>query len=156
MNKKGFSLIEVNMVCVIVALLSAIAGPHLSGYKQSLYLNQEIRTLYGHLQNAKMEAIKANTYVVFQITPGGYVLFVDDGSGGGNRGDWVRQHGVRILVNHKYQNGVSLSRTTFPAARTRFNGRIGITAGRVVLENTKGSRTQLVANIIGRLRVEKV
>ncbi len=94
--------------------------------------------------------------MVLCLTSGGYKIFVDNGEGAGKKGDWVRQDQERQLVDHQYKNGVTLTQTTFTANRTRFNGRVAMKAGRVILSNKNGSQIQLVVNTVGRFRVEKL
>lgn len=156
MNQRGFSLLELKICCAVFSILVAVGYPFLGGVKQSMALREEISALYTSLQRAKIEAIKENSFVVFQIIPNGYSIFVDDGARGGKKGDWIRQNGEHQLTHHCYQDGISLAKTTFTANRTRFNGRVALKAGRVILTNRDGFKTELVVNTVGRFRVEKL
>ncbi len=156
MNQKGFSLVEMNICIAIITVLAAVAFPSYAAVKQNLSLNKEMRLLHGYLQSAKIEAIKSNAYVVFKTIPEGYSIFVDDGANAGKSGDWERQAGEKTLIDRKYQDGISLSKTTFTANRTRFNGRVAMKAGRVILTNTDGSKKQLVISTVGRIRMERL
>ncbi len=156
MNEKGFSLVDLMVCSLVITILSVVVYPCISRARTSFVFNEESRILYGNLQNAKIEAIKGNAYVVFQLTPLGYTIFVDDGANSGKSGDWERQAGEIQLVDHQYKEGVALSETTFTLNRTRFNGRVGMKAGRVILSNSDGLKTQIVISTIGRVRIEKI
>ncbi len=156
MNQMGFSLVEVKICCAITAILAVCSYPIFTSVQQSRALHKEIRVLYSSLQQAKVEAIKQNSFVVFKTTDKGYQIFVDDGNGGGKKGDWVRQPSEKQLTLHTYRDGISLEKTTFTGKRTRFNGRVCMKAGRVILKNGDGAKTQLVVSTLGRLRVEKI
>ncbi len=156
MNQKGFSLVEVKVCCAIISVLACTAYPFFNNMQQSRALNVEIRTLYSSLQHAKIAAIKHNSYVVFKTTASGYQIFVDDGNGGSGQGDWQKQPHEKQLVLHKYQDGISLEKITFTGNRTRFNGRVCMKAGRVILSNEDGAQTELVVSTLGRIRVEKI
>jgi Tfp pilus assembly protein FimT len=155
-NKNGFSLIEVNICCMLVALLSAVSYPFIGEIHQSAIFKNEIRTLYGSLQKAKIEAIKQNNYVVFIVTQGGYSIFIDDGAGCGVRGDWIRQKNEKILTAHVFSDTVKMAGTTFPGGRTRFSGKVGVSGGRVILQSNSGSKSEVVVSLLGRIRAAKI
>lgn len=156
MNKKGFSLIELNVCCVLIAILSAISLPLFADMRQAAVFRKEVRQLYGSLQQAKVEAIRQNSPVVFTLSPEGYFIFIDNGADGGGRGDWIRQSGEEILHNHRYSRDVQMSATTFSGNRGRFRPRPGIAAGRIILEDASGSQQEVVLNVVGRIRVAKI
>lgn len=153
-TQKGFSYVELNVCCCVMLLLAAICGPYLNNVKNTHCLSKEMRELYTNFQRAKIEAIKENTYVVFKHDDQGYEIFVDDGKDGGKKGDWKRQKGEKMLINHEFGNGVTVKESTFTAQRTRFTGRVAMKAGRIIIENDWGNQMQLVVNTIGRIRIE--
>lgn len=156
MNQNGFSVIESMVCCAIIAVLTSISYPFLSGFKETHTLKQEMRTLYSNLQQAKVEAIKRNTFVACKINNDGYQIFVDSGECGGGPGDWERQGCEKQLVDYKYKNKVSLEKTTFSAERFRFNGRVGMKAGSMFLQNAAGRKSKLVIDVVGRIRIEDI
>lgn len=156
MNQKGFSLVEVKVCCAIITVLACTGYPIFNGMEQSRALHHEIRTLYSNLQHAKIAAIKYNSYVVFKTIDSGYQIFVDDGNGGSGQGDWQKQPHEKQLTLHTYRQGISLEKITFTGNRTRFNGRVCMKAGRVILKNRKGKKTEIVVSTLGRIRVAKI
>jgi len=57
---KGFSMMELMVVVVIVAIGAALAAPNLSGWLAKQRLNSSARTIASHLQQARMAALKFN------------------------------------------------------------------------------------------------
>ncbi|MEE4241500.1 MAG: GspH/FimT family pseudopilin [Desulfopila sp.] len=156
MGTRGFSLVELNVCCVVLAILCVSAYPVIGRVKQSMVFHQEVHELYGSLQQAKITAIKSNSPVIFNLLPDGYTIFIDDGYGGGVRGDWEKQAGEKILLRHKYSSEVKMTATTFSNNRGGFNPRPGTKAGRIILENSTGKRQEIVLSSIGRIRTEKL
>ncbi len=156
MDKRGFSLMELNVCCVVIAILAAVSLPLFADMRQAAVFRSEVRQLYSSLQQAKIEAIKQNSPVVFTLSPEGYTVFIDNGAGGGGRGDWIRQSGEEIVINHRYCRDVRMASTTFSGNRGRFRPRPGITGGRIILEDVSGSQQEVVLNVVGRIRVARL
>jgi prepilin-type N-terminal cleavage/methylation domain-containing protein len=74
MDKRGFSLMELNVCCVVIAILAAVSVPLLKDMRQAAVFRSEVRQLYSSLQQAKIEAIKQNSPVVFTLSPEGYTF----------------------------------------------------------------------------------
>jgi len=156
MDQKGFSLVELNMCLCIIAILSAVSFPGFNAFQESTHFKQEIRQLYGNLHKGKIEAIKNNSYVVFKLTSNGYSMFVDNGDGGGIRGDWEQQGGEKLLINHRYENEVTMPTTTFSASRGRFSPTSSVKPGRIVLKSGSGKQQEIVLSTAGRIRVSRI
>jgi prepilin-type N-terminal cleavage/methylation domain-containing protein len=153
-NQKAFTLVECMTCMVVLSILTLIAGPSLRVLKKRTVFRHEVIQLVNSLQKAKVMAIKNNSFVVLKVTETGYTIFVDDGSLGGLSGDWEKQDGEKALASHFLPDSINLT-TTFTLNRTRFNGRIGNKAGRVILTDSMGKRTEIVMSITGRIRVQK-
>ncbi len=84
MNNKGFTLIELMTVVVIISLLASFGFVTLSS--KELKLKRATRRLSGDFQTLKMEAVKRNGTAVIIIDANNetYTMFMDDGSAGNN------------------------------------------------------------------------
>ena len=157
-NQTGMTLVEVMTVLVVLSVMCGIAGPVFEHLNGKMALRSEVSRLVSEFHKARAFAIQKNEYVVFHYTEEGYNLFVDDGSGGGTKGDWNFQSGEEMLAGIIFQNGVKIhsEESTFTSNRTRFTGRPGVKAGSVVLIGKDGNKAKVVVNSIGRVRVEKL
>lgn len=102
-SQKGFTLAEVMIVVAIIGILSAIALPAVINWLPNMRLQSAARDFHSDLQLAKLQAIKTNRNVLFEINPvaaclgdagcpGGscYRFFVDaDNNGNCNAGDTI-------------------------------------------------------------------
>jgi prepilin-type N-terminal cleavage/methylation domain-containing protein len=157
-NEKGVTLIEVVSCMVILSVLAGMAIPTVENMKARLALHGEVSKLVGELHKARFFAIKSNTKVVFQYTENGYMIFIDDGSNGGNKEDWMHQSGEQVLADVTLGERLKIAtlESSFPSQRTRFSGKPGITGGAVVLQGSNGNKSKVIVNSIGRVRVEKL
>jgi prepilin-type N-terminal cleavage/methylation domain-containing protein len=82
-NQKGFSLVEILFVIVIIGILAAIGIPTYLSWVPNMHLKAEARDLHGAMMKAKGEAAKRNmtVAVTFNQPIGGtnyaYVVYVD-------------------------------------------------------------------------------
>jgi len=155
-KKSGFTLLEVMIVIAIFGLLTAIAIPNYIIYRNNRQVALSARAVYDALQLAKTRAIRDNTTVNVQFTPGSgkagkYRVFVDlDGNGSFSPGDTE-------IASGSMAPGVALQRVSFAGISdsARFNS-IGLTTGAngtVVVGN--GNRTiKIIVNSAGGIRMD--
>ena len=123
-NISGFSLIELMVVLAVVAVMAGLATPSMVTWQQSRKLNGAVTNLTADLELAKMRAIRENSFVAVIFTAGGYTIFVDNGAGSGDAGDWIRS-GDEVLVQRRTfpQAFIQMADLSLPNSRVRFNGR---------------------------------
>jgi prepilin-type N-terminal cleavage/methylation domain-containing protein len=158
-NEKGVTLLEVVSCLMVIGVLSGIALPASQAMMVRYTFSTETARVIDALKLAKSYAITKKSPVVFSYSQDGYLVFIDDGAGGGKGGDWIRQPGERLLAECDLREKglhIDVGLSTFSAKRTRFSGTPAIKAGSVVLVGADGSKTKIVINIIGRVRTERL
>ena len=154
----GFSVVELMVAIAVVAILAGLATPALVTWKQRHQLNGAAANLAADLEQAKMRAIRENSFVAVLFTAGGYTIFVDNGAGSGEPGDWVRSGDEALVQQRSLPPGVQLRMAdlTLANGRVRFNGRgfpldVAATAS-IPVESAQGTR-EVTLSRLGNVRV---
>jgi len=88
-NACGFYLVEIMVVCAIVAILAASGLGYSIAMRSTKNMHADARDLLSNIQMMRLEAVKRNTCVGLTLQPvatptgGSYTIFIDDGAGGG-------------------------------------------------------------------------
>ena len=111
-------MLELVVVIVMIAILSAVAVPSISAMLTNMNLSGEARNLMAVLQKARLVAAKENNFVVVTFDPDNdgvldcrYMMFVDEG-GVANQYD----EGEKILLNGGLARGIEMTEAAFKAA----------------------------------------
>ena len=154
----GFSVLELMVVVAVVALLAAVATPSLVSWQRERRLTGAAANLAADLELAKMRALRENSFVAMIFSADGYTIFVDNGAGSGDPGDWVRSGDEPLIQTRTFPPGVQIpmSDLTLANHRVRFNGRgfpLDVTATESIpIVNEFGRRT-ITLTRLGNVRV---
>lgn len=108
--QRGFSLVEVMLVVVVLGVLSALATPNLRSWTKNYQLKSAATDLYSHFQFAKVGAVRQNKPWTVLMDPGGVAGYqVRNGTGA-----IVKS----IIFSTKYKNDVLFND---PAALNRYD-----------------------------------
>ena len=146
---KGFTLIEVIVVMVVVGIMAAIAIPGYLNWLPNYRLTGAASDLFSYMQKAKLEAVRRNTDIGITFntvnppaTGGSYLAFVDDGSGaGGIPGNAVQDGSEATLFQVAMPPSCSLENASFSSSpHTGYNAKglpLGKRSGHVELHDDR-------------------
>jgi type IV fimbrial biogenesis protein FimT len=126
-NNKAFTLLELVLLGSMIGVLSAIAVPSLLDQLTHMKLKSTARDISSAFQQARIQAANDTENIVIQFSPapyvpqggvGSYLIFKDDGSGGGTEGNLTKDGGEPTLATVSMPKGVSLISASFTDGTT--------------------------------------
>jgi type IV fimbrial biogenesis protein FimT len=158
-RNSGFTAYELAVTMAIVGIFATITMPSFLNWLTSHRLRGAAINLMADMEQAKIRAIRENTFVAVQFGTDQYRIFVDNGSGGGVAGDWNQTGSERLVVARVLPAGVSIAPAlTLAQQRVRFTSR-GLPADllnaeeSIPLVNRAGLR-DIRLNRLGRLWIQ--
>jgi prepilin-type N-terminal cleavage/methylation domain-containing protein len=146
--RKGFSLVELLIVCAIIAVLSIITVPAFLRYTANANLKSAVREVASDILRQKEQAISRNLQqqIVFDTGNESYTLQEAIAGGG-----WTNTQ-TKLLVS--FGSAIDITATTFGANTITFQTR-GITTslGTLTMTNNRGSTATITTNLAGRTYV---
>jgi type II secretion system protein H len=149
MNKKGFTLVELIVVFVIIAVAAILMVPNIGGWLPNYRLRSATREIASTLRTAQMRAIsnrvqyRVSFHLDDVVKANRYVLQRDSGGGA-----FVNDQAVQTLPA-----GITISANLFPNERAVFNTDSTSSGGSITLQNTKGATRQItLTTSTGRVR----
>lgn len=172
-NNKGFSLVELVIIVAIVGILAAIATPSIMEWMPNIRFRGASQELFGHMQQAKMEAVKRSANVVVRFNTvacpgfpnpnavpdpgGGYTIFADDGAGGGVAKNNTQDGAEATLMQQTMPRNVALCNQTFPGGWTGFQSTglpVANNVGGVTINNDRGRSATMTMTFAGGVRIQ--
>jgi len=135
-KQHGFTLIEVMVVIAIIGVMTTIAIPAFSDWRDRQAVRSATQTLMSHLKQARVTAIAENRSVTIDFTSTTAYTY-DTGACGTCR---------NLQMDLTQFGGVAFS--ALPTDRT-FNSRGTVNFGNMTLQAGSAS-TQITVNIVGR------
>jgi type IV fimbrial biogenesis protein FimT len=145
----GFSLIEMMVVVLILAIVAAIAIPNLIAWRSGMNLRAAVDILRSDLESARARAVKENARVTVAFIPtaGQYsVTYQDPDANTILLKSQTLPAGVRIASDNPVY--------TLTSNSTSFSSRGTADPGTIVLANQKGKTSSISITFIGKIEVK--
>jgi prepilin-type N-terminal cleavage/methylation domain-containing protein len=158
-KNNGFTMLEMAVAMAIAAILASFALPSFISWQGKNRLRGAAINLVGDIEMAKIRAIRENSMVAVLFDAESYIIFVDNGAGGGAAGDWTRNGDEALVQFRELPAGVTIDLTDLTPAddRLRFNGRGQppdvVTTESIPLQNKAGRKT-VTLNRLGAVRIQ--
>jgi len=141
---RGFSLLEVLLVVVLMAAIGALTVTSLGGGMDGMRLRHSVREMANELRHARAQAIASGQAQLFELNPAARTWT----TGSGRYGQWSDALSVRFTGARELQPDAQTGRIVFFADGTSSGGRIELARGSVL-------RRIEVAWLTGEVRVSK-
>jgi prepilin-type N-terminal cleavage/methylation domain-containing protein len=126
-KESGFTAFELTVTLAIMAVIAALTMPPYLKWLRTSRLQSAATNLTADLEMAKVLAIRENAIVVVEFGANGYIIFVDNGEGGGTPTDWNRNGTESIAQIRDFPAGVQIDTDSLSFSvvsdKTRFNSR---------------------------------
>lgn len=162
MRNQGFTLIELMVVLMIIALMGAFMAPNIPVWAASIRMNTSAREVASQLQLARMKAIAQNTEFRVCFYPASPPAFPNDFfSTQANTPDGCATPPAQGDANFvSFKNTVTVLPPNLIFAKSpknlRFRPRGSAVGGTILLENAfSGKQTDIVVALTGRVNIIK-
>jgi prepilin-type N-terminal cleavage/methylation domain-containing protein len=141
-EQRGFSLLEMMIVVIIIGVLTAIGMPAYSSWKQQQAVSNAASSLLAHLKQARSLAVAENRSVRITFSPTAYTFDADTTTPPASPCGPCRKN---IIGYSQFSDKLSISPTTI---RT-FTSRGTANSGTMTLL-ASGNEKKITINVIGR------
>lgn len=146
--RRGFTTLELFIVCMIIAILASMSVPAFLRYTANSNLKSATREVASDIFNMKAKAISENRRqrIVFTVANETYTLEER------NAADTAWVNLLSRDVKH-FGGNINITNTTFGSDAITFQTRGTATIGSAVLTNQRGSTATITVSITGRTHV---
>ncbi|KAF1086558.1 hypothetical protein SPSYN_00277 [Sporotomaculum syntrophicum] len=144
-RNKGYSLIELTIVILIMSIIMAIVVPIMNNYIANYQLQTECMQLQQHIRSVAQEALVKDSdsfYIRLRLIEDKYIIVAPSGNSNS--------------TTVQLPDGIDLAFSNFPLDYIRFSGKgKPVVGGHIRLESKKTGKMQyvIVAAITGRARI---
>ncbi len=141
-GQRGFSLMELMIVIIVIGILAAIGVPAFSSWKQQQAVNNATASLLAHLKQARNLAVAENRSVKITFSSTAYTFDADTTGSCGPCKD-------NVISYSQFSDSLSIS----PMTTRTFSSRGTANPGTMTL-SASGNSEAITVNIIGRARLQ--
>jgi len=144
MNKKGITILELIIVCVIIAIGTLLLVPSIGSWVNHYRLRTAVRDVVSIMRVAQMKAVATNMEYQVKFSYTTYMLQYRSSSGS----NWVTEGSPKLLPS-----GVAIIKFP-PWSKFEFNPNYTTSTGSLTLQNAKGHTKRItLTTATGRIRV---
>jgi prepilin-type N-terminal cleavage/methylation domain-containing protein len=149
--QKGFTLVEILITIVLIAIVAAIAVPSFFGYSLNTNLKAAARNIQADFLDLKERAIAESTAYRITFDQSGNSYTIEKGTETG-----APFTPIEVKTLSAFGGDVGIFNAVFGGGipTITFEGRGIATTGKVVLSNSRGSTATIAASVSGRTYVQ--
>jgi type IV fimbrial biogenesis protein FimT len=150
-SQKGFTLVELLITIVLIAIIFAIGIPSYSRYSLNTNLKSAARNIQADFLDLKERAIAESTMYRITFDQNGNTYTIERGTETG-----APYTPIEVKTLSAFGGDVGIFSAVFGGGipTITFEGRGIATAGKVILTNSRGSTATIAASVSGRTYVQ--
>ncbi|MFO7706649.1 MAG: prepilin-type N-terminal cleavage/methylation domain-containing protein [Desulfobacterales bacterium] len=107
-RESGFTAYELAVTLAVVAVLASVTLPSFLSWLGGHRLRGAAINAVSDIETAKIRAIRENALVAVRFEPDGYRIFIDNGTGSGEAGNFELDSGERLVQDRRLPAGVRI------------------------------------------------
>jgi type IV fimbrial biogenesis protein FimT len=151
-TKRGYTLVEVMIVVVLIGILSTLAVFAWQGYRDNINLRTAARDVATDMTATRQRAVSEGVQyrITFSTAANNYII--ERGTSAGAPYTTLQ---TKTPTTHGTGSGLSINSANFSGAQqVLFFTRGTLSSGTVILRNSKGSQATITVNFAGKTHVQ--